>query len=78
MVGFVGWTQPRKESPSLIVSIETSQSEKQREQRVEKHHTVFKNCETTTENVIDNGKTRGEGREAGKDLGDPVSLSGGW
>lgn len=49
----------------MIISIETSQSEKQREQRVEKHHTVFKNCETTTENVIDNGNTRGEGREKG-------------
>lgn len=62
MISFVGWTQLRKEFPSLIISIETSQSEKQRQQRVEK---VFKNCETTTENVIDNGNTRGEGREKG-------------
>lgn len=46
----------------MIISIENSQSEKQRQQRVEK---VFKNCETTTENVIDNGNTRGEGREKG-------------
>jgi len=62
VISFVGWTQLRKEFPSLIISIETSQSEKQRQQRVEK---VFKNCETTTENVIDNGNTRGEGREKG-------------
>ena len=46
----------------MIISVETSQSEKQRQQRVEK---VFKNRETTTENVIDNGNTRGEGREKG-------------
>lgn len=49
----------------MITSIETSQSEKQREQRVEKHHTAFKNCETTTKNVIDDGNARGEGRERG-------------
>ena len=49
----------------MITSIETSQSEKQREQRVEKRRTAFKTCETTTKNVIGDGKARGEGREKG-------------
>ena len=47
----VNFTVPRKESASLKMSIETSQTEMQREKRMRKQNRISQNCGTIKEGV---------------------------